>query len=83
ESSLSQVRGEQEDGSVTWDFTQERVWPMVYMCGLPPMAGLYPDAAHSRTGGYPLPLPWNANDLNGEAVCSLRALSAMSSWPNA
>ncbi|ONB93523.1 thiamine pyridinylase, partial [Burkholderia pseudomallei] len=80
---LTQVRGALEQCTFTSEIPPDRRGLMVDMSGRTTNAALYLDAAHSRTGAYPLPLPWNANDLNGEALGSLRALMAMSSWPNA
>ncbi|KVE38675.1 thiamine pyridinylase [Burkholderia sp. BDU5] len=80
---LTQVHGALKQCTFTSEIPPDKRGLMIDMSGRTTNAALYLDAAHSRTGAYPLPLPWSANDLNGEAVASLRSLMAMSSWLNA
>ncbi|KGS05272.1 MULTISPECIES: thiamine pyridinylase [Burkholderia] len=80
---LTQVRSALKQCTFTSEIPPDKRGLMIDMSGRTTNAALYLDAAHSRTGAYPLPLPWSANDLNGDALASLRSLMAMSSWPNA
>ncbi|KVD80397.1 thiamine pyridinylase [Burkholderia sp. ABCPW 14] len=80
---LTQVHSALKQCTFTSEIPPDKRGLMIDMAGRTTNAALYLDAAHSRTGAYPLPLPWSANDLNGEAVASLRSLMAMSSWLNA
>ncbi|NEO16167.1 thiamine pyridinylase [Moorena sp. SIO3F7] len=56
---------------------------MLDMSGATTNATLYLDIAHSLTGQYPFPLPWEKSELNSQAIENMQELLGMASYENA
>lgn len=80
---LSEIKNELCSCSYTSEIPPDRRGIMLDMVGSTTNASLYIDIAHSLTGQYPFPLPWNQSQLNAEAIDNMQELLAMSSYENA
>lgn len=78
--------GEVEDALSLCTYTSEvppdRRGLMIDMSGGTTNACLYLDTAHSLTGEYPPPLPWNSSEIDPVAMSHMRLLLAMASYEN-
>ena len=69
--------------SYTSEIPPDRRGLMLDMAGGTTNAALYLDTAHSLTGEYPFPLPFNESQLNAQAIDNMQELLAMASYENA
>lgn len=79
---LSQIQSALSQCTYTSQVPPDRRGLMIDMSGGTTNATLYLDTAHSVTGQYPPPLPWNESQINPVAMNNMRLLLAMASYEN-
>ena len=79
---LSKINSVLSQCTYTSKIPPDRRGLMLDMAGGTTNAALYLDTAHSLTGKYPFPLPWNESQINTTAMNNMRKLLVMASYEN-